>query len=328
MKIHKRTKHALNSVINCLYRISYRGPHISNGCISDANIYSRLMQPSIDWSLCVRHLICPLCGDGFEINGRSLTCSQKHTFDLAKDNYVNLIPGGTKMPKFPGDSKMMLQARRRFLDSGHYQPLVNTLLELIHKFDFDNSDGPETAVLDAGCGEGYYLNQIQQGLAFDGCYYGVDLSKDAIRMAAKRVGNGRFVVANIKKQMPLADSSTHLLLNIFAPRSPTEFARLLCPNGRLLIVIPQDNHLQALRENFDLLNIQPDKQALIEKQFAPYFKLKNRVHFKFPLKLQGGNLFDLVQMMPGQRGSQTNAQPLTESQSIETEANVTIMVFG
>ncbi len=289
------------------------------------------MQPAIDrlsWTPCVPHLICPLCGEWFRLNGRSLRCPQNHTFDLAKENYVNLIPGGTKMPKFPGDSKTMLQARRRFLDAGHYQPLVDALLEMMRGLDIDYTNKSETAVLDAGCGEGYYLEQIQQGLGLKPCYYGVDLSKDAIRMAAKKVRNGRFVVADIKKQIPLADNSTHLLLNIFAPRNPDEFSRLLCAGGHLLVVIPQADHLQALRQEFGLLNIQPAKQAFIEQQFAPTFHLESVENINFPLNLQAESLLNLIQMMPASRHLTEKELTQIGTKAVETYASMILMVFN
>jgi SAM-dependent methyltransferase len=172
-----------------------------------------------------------------------LRCSNSHTFDIAREGYVNLL-----RKKLPGDTKEMLVARRDFLERNHYQPLSDMLNQLVHAY-LATSSSPIN-ILDAGCGEGYYLGRLQQYLT-DQHYQiqciGLDISKEAIRMAARHYKQSCFVVANLKERVVLADDALHIILNIFAPRNPAEFTRVLVPGGLLLVAIPAPDHLLQLR---------------------------------------------------------------------------------
>src|SRR5581483_10720478 len=153
------------------------------------------------------------------------------TFDVAREGYVNLL-----RKKQVGDTREMLQARRSFLEDGFYQPLSDTLNALVDSY---LREIPSPAnVLDAGCGEGYYLGRLQRSLdqKEQHCFLGLDIAKDGIRMAAKRYQAASFVVANLKERLVIADQAIHVLLNIFAPRNPAEFARVMVPAGRLIVV--------------------------------------------------------------------------------------------
>src|SRR5947199_1528396 len=139
---------------------------------------------------CTHLLTCPFCGTHLTQIDNTLTCTNSHTFDIAKEGYVNLL-----RKKLPGDTKEMLIARRNFLEQGYYQPLSDTINALV-----STALGPETpssTLLDAGCGEGYYLGRLQAHLAnqMSGtqcCYTGLDISKEAIRMAAKKYKTAQF----------------------------------------------------------------------------------------------------------------------------------------
>ena len=147
-------------------------------------------------------LICPLCEGPLIVSQRQLACPEKHSFDIAKQGYVNLLPVQHKRSKAPGDDKAMVLARQSFLNAGYYQPLAKKLSDLLIRFSENlNTEGPQAnshfRLLDAGCGEGYYLNHIIEEMkahqqqaqgdnASDAAYYGIDISKPAIIEAAKR----------------------------------------------------------------------------------------------------------------------------------------------
>ena len=201
----------------------------------------------------------------------------------------------------------MLLARRRFLDQGHYGPVSEAVNEVIATF-FPRSLPTASRsclvnILDVGCGEGYYLGRLQNRLRSQWTQgylpiFGMDISKEAIRMAAKRYPHVCFFVADIKRSILMADQSVQVLLNIFAPRNPAEFARVITPQGLLAIVIPDPQHLQELRTAFDLLDLEADKPAHIRRQFAQQFALVEEQRLKFILHLETDALVQLVTMTP------------------------------
>ncbi len=252
---------------------------------------------------CVFPLICPVCAQPLALAGNALRCEQGHTFDLSREGYANLLRGGGKKSATMGDTREMAQARRRFLDAGHYAPLSQAINETARAALEPALFPAPPVVVEAGCGEGYYIAQLRDALAEtlphgELCTVGLDISKEAVRLAAKRHRSTRFVVADIWQQLPLADQSVQVLLNVFAPRNPSEFARVIDPNGRLLIVIPAPSHLAALREEFGLLDIEADKQQRVTEQLADAFVLVSEQALSFPIPLAGAALQDLVQMTP------------------------------
>ncbi|MCP5095389.1 MAG: methyltransferase domain-containing protein, partial [Chloroflexi bacterium] len=232
-----------------------------------------------------------------------------------------------KLSATVGDSSDMLQARRQFLDGGFYQPLADSIAELVAAFaiDYANSKGGVN-LLDAGCGEGYYTNQVQnacqnQLLIQPFCFYGADIAKTAVRMAAKRVKNGRFIVSDVNKKLPFPDQSIDVLLNIFAPRNVNEFARLLSPQGMLLVVIPEPHHLQSLRSQFKLLSIEPNKESHIIEQLGASFSLCESTGLTFPMALVGTAVHNLIHMTPSARHlNEVQKTAVATAKPIETEA--------
>jgi 23S rRNA (guanine745-N1)-methyltransferase len=242
---------------------------------------------------CVHLLTCPVCNAPLHQRDIALQCAHSHTFDIAREGYVNLL-----RKKQLGDTREMLQARRSFLEAGFYQPLSDTLNGLVSYYLSEFSI--PTHILDAGCGEGYYLGRLQQSLpqTAQHCFLGLDISKDAIRMAAKRYQAASFVVANIKERLVVADQSIHVLLNIFAPRNPGEFARVTVPDGRLIVVIPGSHHLAQLRSALPLLQIEENKQQHVVGQFEEYFGLLETVPVSYELALLAEEVQRLVMMTP------------------------------
>ena len=189
---------------------------------------------------------CPICGVSLDLQARTYRCQNGHAFDLAKEGYVHLLPVSKKRTALPGDNKEMVQARSAFLECGYYAHLAELLTTAVQTYHTDNVCN----LLDSGCGEGYYTQFLYQALLKEGInvnIYGVDLSKEAVRRAAKRLKDGRFAVASVY-HLPLADHSMHAIVNCFSPMSETEFLRVLKPGGYLFYVVPAPYHLWQLKQ--------------------------------------------------------------------------------
>lgn len=188
--------------------------------------------------------ICPVCnGELFE-DGKSLKCTLGHCFDISKFGYVNLLMSSKSSAKHHGDDRLMVRARRDFLDKGYYSFLRDKLCEIC-------CDRLENAViLDAGCGECYYSSAVLNALkekdkkAF---MLGVDISKAALEFAFKRKSGVSCAVGSVFK-LPVADSSVDCVLNVFSPEAFEEYYRVLKNGGLLIRVIPLENHLFSLKE--------------------------------------------------------------------------------
>lgn len=188
--------------------------------------------------------ICSVCGEKLEINGNTYSCAKKHCFDKAKSGYVNLMQSKHIGKAIHGDNKLMVQARRNFLDKGYYSPLCNALCETAVKY-FSGK-----ALLDAGCGEGYYTSAIidrfdKEKIAAEVC--GVDISKAAVEYTAKRCKSGEFAVASVF-HLPVADSSCDMLVTLFAPYCGEEYSRVLRKGGIMIMAIPSADHLWELKQ--------------------------------------------------------------------------------
>ena len=188
---------------------------------------------------------CPLCEGPLSEDPAGLRCPRGHCFDRAREGYVNLLPVGQKHSKAPGDDKAMAAARRAFLDGGWYAPLRQALKALAVELT-----GPAPAVLDAGCGEGYYTQGVGEALLAAGKtprMAGVDISKFSVRLAARRYPGLELAVASVY-HLPVADRSVDLLLNVFSPLAIDEFRRVLRPGGHYLYVVPAARHLWEMKE--------------------------------------------------------------------------------
>jgi 23S rRNA (guanine745-N1)-methyltransferase len=187
-------------------------------------------------------LICPVrhCGEPLERRGRSLICPRGHSFDVARSGYVNLLQPRDRRSRRPGDPPEAVEARRRLLDAGYGEPLLRAIREETAAL------GAGAAVLDVGCGEGYYLGSLAQEREIEA--HGADLSTAAIDLAARRYPEGTWIVANADRFLPWADGSFDLILSIDARLSPSEMRRVLKPEGRLLVAVPGADDLVELRE--------------------------------------------------------------------------------
>lgn len=191
---------------------------------------------------------CPVCSEYLEAEGKSYRCINRHCYDISADGYVNLLPVNMKHSRDPGDTKETTEARRNFLNTGHFSPLSEKLTSLIINYVKENSTRP-CVVLDAGCGEGYYLHMISRDtLIKNSCLlYGTDISKHGIKKASRRNRDIHFSVGNIYS-LPVADKTVNILVNVFAPFNEHEFSRVLADNGIIISVTPGSLHLEGLKK--------------------------------------------------------------------------------
>ncbi|WP_018404208.1 putative RNA methyltransferase [Marinobacter gelidimuriae] len=256
------------------------------------------------------HLICPLDGQPLLMQQNSWRCANGHSFDNARQGYVHLLPVQNKRSLAPGDSKEMVAARQRFLNAGHYQPIAAAVVQAVAETVNTQGEGIETqpgikepfACLDAGCGEGYYLRQLEaclpgrkheQQLSL----VGLDIAKPAVLAAAKQSKTTRWLVAS-NANIPLADGSLGCILSLFGFPVYPEFRRVLRPGGRVMVVDAGPDHLRELREViYPVLKPEVDKPNASEA--PPGFQTIGRQTINFSLALVGeGAIADLLAMTP------------------------------
>ncbi len=191
---------------------------------------------------------CPLCQLPLLSSEKTWHCDNRHSFDVAKQGYANLLPVQNKRSKTPGDDAIMVSSRHFFLNKNYYQPISNTITQLmVDYFSKQNIDHPN--ILDAGCGEGYYTNEIYHTLNENhstSTVTGIDISKPAVLTAAKRNKFIRWFVSS-SSNLPLANNSQHCILSLFSPVPAEEFHRCLSKDGLLIVASTGEDHLIELR---------------------------------------------------------------------------------
>ncbi len=229
---------------------------------------------------------CPLCQQTLVFTDKSYRCANNHSFDQAKEGYVNLLPVQHKHSKAPGDNKTMVSARRAFLDRGFYQPLVDTITQLHQKFSCT-----EAVILDAGCGEGFYTHQHKNEL---NQVYGVDIAKTAVKIAAKRYKSCSFSVGTLS-HLPFEDNYFDWLFSIYAPILEGEFSRVLKKQGYLLTVTPAENHLIELKS----LIYRQANQHDISKSPIKHLTLVSEQKLNYQMNFDNGtDIINLLAMTP------------------------------
>lgn len=194
-------------------------------------------------------LTCPVCQSPLARHDRQLRCENNHSYDQAKQGYFNLLLNTAKSSKQPGDNAAMVQARSAFLNGGHYQSISDTINQLAIDFLLQNAQ-EKCQILDLGCGEGYYTERLHTALndhLIDHEFYGLDISKDAVKTACKRSKDINWLVANAN-HAPFEKNSMHLIMNVFNRIMPKALAQLCHENGRVFIASAGAYHLQQLKE--------------------------------------------------------------------------------
>jgi 23S rRNA (guanine745-N1)-methyltransferase len=275
------------------------------------------------------NLACPIDGEPLACHGRQLVCDNGHAFDIARQGYVNLLPVQHKRTKHPGDSKAMVLARTQFLNSGFYEAIANQLNKLVYT---QITAGKETALLDAGCGEGYYFNALLSYLsdkeaATDLSFIGLDISKEAIAQASKRNRQISWVVGT-NRRPPVADESIDIILCLFGFLSVDGFIKVLKPGGKIIIVDPGPEHLKELREI-----IYPEIKKSYPVSSLPTentgFSLVNREVLKFKVNLNNNEqINNLLIMTPHfYRASKAGREVACNLQQLDLTVDVVFSVL-
>jgi 23S rRNA (guanine745-N1)-methyltransferase len=279
-------------------------------------------------------LCCPVCADALHRDGDALRCHAGHGFDLGRGGYVNLRTG--RVRRVAGDTAAMVAARESFLGAGHYRPLTARLAELataglpaVRTAQDPGRDagtttdpaspagsgpagsgpagpgpagpgpaGPGPVVLEIGAGTGHHLAGVLAALPAGAAGVAVDVSKYALRRAARAHPRVGAVAYDVAGPWPVADGCVSVLLDVFAPRNPAEMRRVLRPDGLLIVVTPEPGHLAELRGPLGLVGMQPDKGDRLDERIADRFAPAIVERLDIPLVLSPGEAVDLALMGP------------------------------
>lgn len=268
-------------------------------------------------------LRCPVCGGALMPLGTSLRCPQGHSYDMAKEGYVNLLAIQRRHAADPGDGKAMVRARRAFLQAGYYAPFQKALAELCLEYA---PECGETHLLDAGCGEGSYDRVVYDAFAAQGrpCVLaGFDLSKDAIRLAAKLLPEAAFAVGG-SFSAPVRDGWADVLLNIFSPFAGQEFCRMLRSGGVLLYAVPTARHLYGLKE---VLYDEPYENAEQQTEYSGFTLIGERT-VTDTITVEGDQIRNLFAMTPYfWKTPHVGALRLAAKQSLTTEIGFRFLAY-
>ncbi len=264
--------------------------------------------------------LCPVCGELLEISGKSYVCKNRHSFDIAKSGYVNLLL--SRHGAVHGDNKLMLKARRAFLDSGFYAPLCENVSAVAAEFAKNGC-----TILDAGCGEGYYTTAVKKLLGereINADIYGIDISKDAVEMASKRRCGIIYSVASVF-HIPVISESCDILLTIFAPYCGDEYRRVLKKGGIMIMAIPSRNHLWELKK---AIYNTPYKNEVKPYELSGFEFLESR-RIRFNMTLNGKEeIVSLFSMTPYYyKTGKIEQERLNELEYLETEADFEILIY-
>ena len=279
---------------------------------------------------------CPSCDQALilqeDTQPRTFRCNNQHSFDLAREGYLNLLLAQNKRSRNPGDSDEMIRSRQRFLNAGYYQPLSDAIVAAVSKA----ASGPEQAVLDLGCGEGYYMQQLR--IASDLTVsdlkkeppklklLGMDISKFAVRLAAKRKMDARLAVDSVYS-IPLFENRVDTAISVFSPISVEETARVLKPGGQLIMVGPGTDHLSGLTSLIYEQSLpHGGNTASLEK--ASQFNLLEQIEIKQSIVVSGSDILDLLKMTPYYWHSRPEQQTMLATlDKLETVIHFNINIY-
>jgi 23S rRNA (guanine745-N1)-methyltransferase len=238
------------------------------------------------------YLTCPTCASDLTLAGSAVRCPRAHTFDVAKQGYLNLV--SAKSAGISGDTPAMVEARSRFLSAGHFAPVVRAVVAAAQRA---MADRPAGCVVDIGAGVGHYLAPVLDALP-GRVGLALDVSKAALRRAARAHPRAGAVGCDTWHGLPVRSGSAALALSVFAPRNPAEIHRVLGGNGVLIVVSPTARHLVELVWKLDLLKVEPEKRDRIEAALAPYCQLSSEDDWEFTMSLSHGDIVSAVGMGP------------------------------
>ncbi len=261
-------------------------------------------------------LICPICGKELIQNEKQYCCENRHSFDIARQGYVNLLTVQQKHSLLPGDTREQVLSRRAFLEQGYYSPIARTLLDTARKY------GVSGELLDIGCGEGYYCSQLAEALQMP--LTGLDISKEAVRCAAAKY-KGPLWICDTAAHIPVADQSAGLLTSLFALTLPEEFRRVLKRDGYFFQVLAAEDHLMGLKSIIydQILHREKDSQPEL-----PGFQKLESIPIRFSFTLEGEQIMNLFSMTPHVfRIGKEGAERLRKTETLEDTASCILNVY-
>jgi len=238
---------------------------------------------ALDRSLTV--LACPQCGFAVSRVEGSLRCENSHTFDIARQGYAAFTAGGG--PHHRGDTALMVTARRAFLEARHYAPIADAI----------SAGCPHSGwCVEVAGGTGYYSSRVlDANLALNGVT--IDVSKHAAKSAARAHPRLASLTGDAHSTLPVASNSVQLVLSVFGPRRGNEVARILAPDGEVVVVTPRTSHLVELRELFSLLAIGADKEVRLDSAMEPLV-LSERTILDYRVALTKADIVNSIMMGP------------------------------
>lgn len=261
-------------------------------------------------------LLCPICGETLIKQERNYRCSKNHSFDIARQGHVNLLPVQHKHSLSPGDTSEQVVSRRNFLDGGFYTPIRDALCDLAKDH---NCTGP---ILDVGCGEGYYSAGLAAALNAE--LLGLDISKEAVRYAAGRYKNAAWICASAA-HLPVKDQSIGLVTSLFALTMPEEFCRVLRPEGAFIQVLAAEDHLLELKKI-----IYPElhhKEKFTTPEIPGFTHVASR-KLRFSFTVAGQQLQNLLSMTPHvYRIGKEGAQRLRQTEQLTDTASCVLNLY-
>lgn len=229
---------------------------------------------------------CPICGELLRREDGCYRCVNNHSYDVARQGYLNLLVVQQKHSMSPGDTRQQVFARREFLSTGSYIPIVDALIAASKEFQ---AEGP---LLDVGCGEGYYSTQLADAIGAE--LTGIDISKEAVRCAAGKYKSANWICATAS-HLPIQDNSAGIVTSLFALTIPDEFKRVLKPEGLYFQVVAAEDHLLELKKIiYPQLNLK-------QKNSAPKpdgFQLLRTIPIRFQFTVEGIQVQNLLSMTP------------------------------
>lgn len=273
-------------------------------------------------------LRCPNCFlDLSEVDANVFGCTAGHRFDRAKHGYLTLLP--PKAPRTVGDDREMLQARAALLDGGAYAPIASAITDAAHAHRSISVDD-SLRIADFGCGTGYYSDALAQALPASAILL-ADRSPEAVRVSLRALPSATGVVMDLWRPLPLRDGVVDIALNVFAPRNPAEFARVLTPRGRLIVVVPTDAHLQELRRSGALIEVPTGKSDRVAEQLHEaglVLRTSTGVEYAFEADVATRRL--LAGMGPSAHHGDSLASSdatVVEAEAIEVSVAVSVLTF-
>ena len=261
-------------------------------------------------------LLCPVCGEKLNKVDRAWLCPSRHSFDIARQGYVNLLTVQQKHSLNPGDTREQVLSRRSFLEAGYYAPILETLTETAKELGIT---GP---ILDVGCGEGYYSARLARTL--DAELVGLDISKEAVRCAAAKYKGPTWPTATAA-HIPVEKGSAQLVTSLFALTLPEEFSRVLRDGGYYFQVLACQDHLLGLKSIIYPELKFKEKDSVPE---LPGFELVKSVPIRFSFTVEGKQVQNLFSMTPHVfRIGKEGAQRLRDTENLTDTASCVLNVY-